>query len=70
MRSWRRDRAAPTGLSAAGSTGGRTRKGIGHRESRGVDASRMREVKRLMDRRITDGHGDEGFSSLFEALAR
>ncbi|MGP3979009.1 NAD(P)-dependent oxidoreductase [Streptomyces sp. 8N114] len=42
---------------------------IGHRESVGVEAVRMREVKRLMDRRIADGHGDQGFSSLFELLA-
>ncbi|MGW7284377.1 NAD(P)-dependent oxidoreductase [Streptomyces sp. NPDC054847] len=42
---------------------------IGHRESLGVEAVRMREVKKLMDRRIADGHGDQGFSSLFELLA-
>lgn len=42
---------------------------IGHREARGVDAVRMREVKRLMDRRIAEGHGDQGFSSLFESLS-
>lgn len=41
---------------------------ISHRETLGVDAVRMREVKRLMDRRIADGHGDQGFSSLFEVL--
>ncbi|MEU9836930.1 NAD(P)-binding domain-containing protein [Streptosporangium sp. NPDC048047] len=41
---------------------------IGHRESLGVEAVRMREVKELMDRRIADGHGDQGFSSLFEVL--
>jgi 3-hydroxyisobutyrate dehydrogenase-like beta-hydroxyacid dehydrogenase len=43
---------------------------ISHRESRGVEAVRMREVKELMDRRIADGHGDQGFSSLFELLAK
>lgn len=43
---------------------------ISHRESLGVDTLRMREVKRLMDRRIADGHGDQGFSSLFELLGR
>ncbi|MFC3994361.1 NAD(P)-dependent oxidoreductase [Nocardiopsis sediminis] len=43
---------------------------IGHRESIGVEAVRMREVKELMDRRIADGHGGQGFSSLFELLAR
>lgn len=43
---------------------------IGHRESVGVDTVRMREVKALMDRRIADGHGGHGFSSLFETLAR
>jgi 3-hydroxyisobutyrate dehydrogenase-like beta-hydroxyacid dehydrogenase len=43
---------------------------ITHRESLGVDAVRMREVKELMDRRIADGHGDQGFSSLFELLAK
>lgn len=41
---------------------------ISHRESLGVEAVRMREVKKLMDRRIADGHGDQGFSSLFELL--
>jgi hypothetical protein len=43
---------------------------ISHRESIGVEAVRMREVKELMDRRIADGHGDQGFSSLFELLAK
>ena len=42
---------------------------ISHRESVGVEAVRMREVKKLMDRRIAGGHGDQGFSSLFEELA-
>lgn len=42
---------------------------ISHRESLGVEAVRMREVKELMDHRITSGHGDQGFSSLFELLA-
>ncbi|MEV0199908.1 hypothetical protein [Nonomuraea sp. NPDC050691] len=42
---------------------------ISHRRSVGVEAMRMREVKELMDRRIADGHGDQGFSSLFELLA-
>lgn len=41
---------------------------IAHRESLGIDTLRMREVKRLMDRRIADGHGDQGLSSLFELL--
>lgn len=43
---------------------------ISHRESIGVEAVRMREVKELMDRRIADGHGDQGFSSLFELLTK
>ncbi|QFG22056.1 NAD(P)-dependent oxidoreductase [Actinomadura sp. WMMB 499] len=43
---------------------------IGHRESVGVEAVRMREVKELMDRRIADGHGEQGFSSLIELLAK
>ncbi|QEV19760.1 NAD(P)-dependent oxidoreductase [Streptomyces alboniger] len=43
---------------------------IGHRESLGVETVRMREVKRLMTRRIADGHGDQGFSSLFELLGK
>ncbi|MDA3649583.1 NAD(P)-binding domain-containing protein [Saccharopolyspora indica] len=43
---------------------------ISHRDSLGVEAVRMREVKELMDRRIADGHGDQGFSSLFELLKR
>ncbi|WOX24250.1 NAD(P)-dependent oxidoreductase [Streptomyces solicathayae] len=41
---------------------------IAHRASVGVEAVRMREVKDLMDRRIAAGHGDQGFSSLFELL--
>jgi 3-hydroxyisobutyrate dehydrogenase-like beta-hydroxyacid dehydrogenase len=41
---------------------------ISHRESLGVEAVRMREVKALMDRRIAGGHGEQGFSSLFELL--
>lgn len=41
---------------------------ISHRESLGVEAVRMREVKELMDRRIAAGHGGQGFSSLFELL--
>jgi 3-hydroxyisobutyrate dehydrogenase-like beta-hydroxyacid dehydrogenase len=43
---------------------------ISHRESVGVEAVRMREVKQLMDRRIAAGHGDQGFSSLFELLPK
>ncbi|MEU5580157.1 NAD(P)-binding domain-containing protein [Streptomyces huasconensis] len=43
---------------------------ISHRESVGVEAVRMREVKTLMDRRITAGHGAQGFSSLFELLRK
>jgi 3-hydroxyisobutyrate dehydrogenase-like beta-hydroxyacid dehydrogenase len=41
---------------------------ISHREALGVDTLRMREAKRLMDRRIRDGHGHEGFSSVFELI--
>ena len=41
---------------------------IDHRRSMGVDTVRMREVKGLMDRRVAQGHGDEGFSSLFTLL--
>ncbi|UGS26705.1 NAD(P)-binding domain-containing protein [Microbacterium resistens] len=41
---------------------------IEHRASAGVDTTRMREVRTLMQRRIADGHGEEGFSSLFELL--
>ncbi|MFC5821770.1 NAD(P)-dependent oxidoreductase [Nonomuraea harbinensis] len=43
---------------------------IDHRESLGVEAVRMKEVKELMDRRIAGGDGDQGFSSLFELLGR
>lgn len=43
---------------------------ISHRESIGVEAVRMREVKDLMDRRIAGGFGAQGFSSLFELLAK
>ncbi|QGG96701.1 NAD(P)-dependent oxidoreductase [Actinomarinicola tropica] len=42
---------------------------IAHRDAIGVESVRMREVRELMDRRIADGHGDEGFSGLFELLA-
>lgn len=41
---------------------------IGHRESAGVETVRMREVKSLMERRIGQGHGDQGFSSMYELL--
>ncbi|SKB83877.1 3-hydroxyisobutyrate dehydrogenase [Sphingobacterium nematocida] len=43
---------------------------IGHRESQNIETVRMREIKSLMDRRIDDGHGDQGFSSLFELLGK
>ncbi|MDP4511866.1 NAD(P)-dependent oxidoreductase [Nonomuraea turcica] len=43
---------------------------ISHRESIGVEAMRMRQVKELMDDRIAGGHGEQGFSSLFELLAK
>ncbi|MFF8642244.1 NAD(P)-dependent oxidoreductase [Streptomyces sp. NPDC015345] len=43
---------------------------ISHRESVGVESVRMREVKTLMTRRIAEGHGDQGFSSLFELLGK
>ncbi|MGR6919163.1 NAD(P)-dependent oxidoreductase [[Actinomadura] parvosata] len=43
---------------------------IDHRESVGVEAVRMRQVRELMDRRIADGHGEQGFSSLFELLEK
>ncbi|MEU7643615.1 NAD(P)-dependent oxidoreductase [Streptomyces huasconensis] len=43
---------------------------ISHRESVGVEAVRMREVKTLMDHRIATGHGAQGFSSLFELLGK
>ncbi|MFD6952397.1 oxidoreductase [Nocardiopsis sp. TSRI0078] len=41
---------------------------IGHRESMGVESARMREVRELMRRRIAEGHGEQGFSSLFALL--
>ncbi|WP_040791836.1 NAD(P)-dependent oxidoreductase [Nocardia paucivorans] len=41
---------------------------VEHRESLGVDTTRMREVWRLMEKRVADGHGDQGFSGLFELL--
>ncbi|MGH3691039.1 MAG: hypothetical protein ACRDT7_12850, partial [Microbacterium sp.] len=43
---------------------------ISHRESLDIDTLRMREVKLLMDRRVSDGFGDQGFSSLFELLGK
>lgn len=41
---------------------------VGHREALGVDTVRMREVKELMDERVTAGFGHQGFSSLFATL--
>jgi 3-hydroxyisobutyrate dehydrogenase-like beta-hydroxyacid dehydrogenase len=41
---------------------------VAHRRSLGVDTVRMDEVKALMERRVADGHGDEGFSSLFALI--
>lgn len=43
---------------------------IEHRASLGVDTARMREVKELMDSRIADGHGNEGFSSLIAQIQK
>ena len=43
---------------------------VEHRRSLGADTLRMDEVKALMDRRVADGYGDEGFSSLYALLAR
>ncbi|GAA4054600.1 hypothetical protein GCM10022214_01890 [Actinomadura miaoliensis] len=40
------------------------------RESVGVEAVRMCQVKALMDRQIADGHGEREFSSLFELPAK
>lgn len=37
-------------------------------EQAGVDASLMRAVSTLADRRLADGHGDDGYTSLAEAL--
>lgn len=41
---------------------------VDHRESVGVDTVRMREVRSLMERRLADGFGHEGFSSLITLL--
>ncbi len=38
------------------------------RERRGIDAERLRYVTALMQRRLDAGHGDQGFSSLFEEV--
>lgn len=43
---------------------------IDHRESKGVETVRMREVKTRMDRQIAEGNGAQGFSSLFESLTK
>ncbi|MFB2118527.1 NAD(P)-dependent oxidoreductase [Parapedobacter sp. 2B3] len=43
---------------------------INHRKSKNVETLRMQEIKNLMDRRIADGHGAQGFSSLFELLGK
>ena len=43
---------------------------IDHRNALGVDTARMREVRELMDQRVADGHGDQGFSSLIELLEK
>lgn len=37
-------------------------------ESRNVDATRLRHVKALVDRRVAEGHGANGFSSLIEII--
>ena len=41
---------------------------IDHRDAVGVESVRMREVRERMQRRIADGHGGHGFSSLFETF--
>lgn len=43
---------------------------VDHRKSQGVDTVRMREVQELMAKRVADGHGDQGFSSLIELLGK
>ena len=43
---------------------------INHRKSKNVETLRMQEIKNLMDCRIADGHGSQGFSSLFELLGK
>ena len=43
---------------------------INHRKSKNVETLRMQEIKNFMDRRIADGHGTQGFSSLFELLGK
>ncbi len=42
---------------------------IAHRQSMGVEVARMREVKDLMDRRITGGHGEPGILELVRGVA-
>ncbi|GAA1102393.1 NAD(P)-dependent oxidoreductase [Nocardiopsis metallicus] len=41
---------------------------VEHRRTLGADTVRMREVQELMAKRVADGHGEQGFSSLFELL--
>lgn len=41
---------------------------IDTRERRGVNTQQLKRVKTLIDRRVADGHGDEGFSSLIDLL--
>lgn len=41
---------------------------IGTWESRNVDATRLKQVKALVDRRVAQGRGADGFSSLIEII--
>ncbi len=43
---------------------------INHRKSKNVESLRMQEIKNLMNCRIADGYGAQGFSSLFELLGK
>lgn len=38
------------------------------RLARGVDAERLQHVKALVDRRVAEGHGGDGFACLFETI--
>lgn len=42
---------------------------IADRRSRGMDSANLERVKRLIDHRVTQGQGGEGFSSLVETIA-
>jgi hypothetical protein len=41
---------------------------IGTWRARGIDVERLKHVESPIDRRVAEGHGADGFSSLIEAI--